>query len=156
MLCGETPSSFIMSKTQITSASCAVASAPSMFTPSFLPSRNPSRSRQRTSQRLVTNHRRLPSQNGTEQMPSCGQSWTRPEGSFGLECCQRNLPVAASKHSRQPRSTSGLNRGSQPPVLLVPTRILPLWITALPYEREPSLAAHLMFLALSGIQLLVL
>ena len=25
-------------------------------------------------------------------MPCSGQSWTRPVGSFSLECCQRNLP----------------------------------------------------------------
>ena len=30
---------------------------------------------------------------------------TRPVGSFSLECCHKNLPVASSKQSRQPKST---------------------------------------------------
>src|SRR5688572_18234403 len=93
ILCWETPCSAIMSKLQITSASSLVVCVSDLNGPSFSPlSWKPFVSRQRTSPRLVTNQRRSPSTSGEQQMPCRGQSWTRPVGSFSLECCQRKEP----------------------------------------------------------------
>src|SRR5258708_2073344 len=80
MLCCCTPSCFIISSTQIA------------FGSSVVPVLRSSVSRHFTSPRLVTYQRRCPSTSGTEQMPSYGQSFTRPVDSFSLESCQRNLP----------------------------------------------------------------
>src|SRR5574340_539433 len=93
ILCCCTPSCFIMFSTQITLGS------------SVVPGLRSSVSRHFTSPRLVTYHSRCPSMSGTEQMPSSGQSFTRPVGSFSLESCQRNLPSASLKHNSTPRST---------------------------------------------------
>src|SRR5712692_6101102 len=53
MLCGYDPTSSIMSKDQITSASCGPVSFSSVTGPSFLPSRKPLTSRHHTTPRLL-------------------------------------------------------------------------------------------------------
>src|SRR5260370_463579 len=62
-------------------------------------------SAQTTSQRLLTKYMRSPSTWGLEQMPSRGQSTTRPPGSFSKTDCHWKLPLASSKHMMMPRST---------------------------------------------------
>ena len=74
MLCWETPSFFIMSNSQIRSASSLFSFGSEVNGPLFLPSWNPSVSTQTTVPRLVTYHTRLPSTNGESQMPCSGQS----------------------------------------------------------------------------------
>src|SRR5258708_34913755 len=96
MLCGCTPNPWNMSNSQITSASVGSLKC-SSWNP-WLPLAKPSVSRQTTVQRLVVYQRRLPSTIGVDGIPCWGQSCTWPDGSLLLTCCQRNLPVASSKH----------------------------------------------------------
>src|SRR5262249_182702 len=112
----------------------------------------PLTSRQATSPRLVTYQSRSPSTNGVEQTPSRGQSLATGSSILSLTCCQRNLPVASSKHISTPLSTgiglpvrtsvrSGLvSRGLRGRSLLVPTKILPPAITGPADARLPSSA----------------
>src|SRR5262249_49393730 len=88
---------------------------------------------------------RFPSTAGVEQIPSCGQSFTRPAGSLSCTACQRNFPVFSSKHITIPLSPLILGLRRLP--LLVPTKTLPSAITGPPYAFEPRSADHLMFFA---------
>src|ERR1035438_1359064 len=117
-LCGNTPSSPIMSYCQMMSASFGPGSiggagrsvglalsritslttylASSLNGPS-LPSAIPLLSRQSTSQRLLTRYTRSPSLVGEDSRPRLSQSLTLPEASLGTTSCHSNSPVFSSK-----------------------------------------------------------
>src|SRR4029078_9426397 len=99
MLCCWLPSCFIISSTQITSASLSSShtalgfflsaiSFSFLIWPSFLPPARALVLKPRTSPLLLTSHSRFPSTNGAQHKPSSGQSLTRPVGSFSLLSCQ--------------------------------------------------------------------
>ncbi len=85
---------------------------------------------------------------GVEQMPSRGQSWTRPAASLSWRACHRNLPEPASKHMTTPLSPVILSSFGFS--LLVPMKILPPAITGPPYAFEPRSADHLTFFCASS------
>ena len=122
-LCGKTPRSLIMSSFQTISPSRSLLYFSSLKGPTFLPPFMPAVVAQITSQRLLTYQMRLPSTTGPEQMPSSGQSLTRPASSLSWTSCQRNSPLSSLKHIRTPLSPRiSLLRGRS---LLVPMNILP-------------------------------
>src|SRR5262249_32877318 len=81
---------------------------------------------------------------------------TRPEGNLSWTACQRNRPVASSKHMTTPLSrgtllsgsfgSASVSRGLRGRSLLVPTNTLPLATTGPPEAFDPSAADHLIFL----------
>src|SRR4051812_43431517 len=93
---------------------------------------------------------RSPSTTGPEQMPSSGQSLTRPPASLSCATCQRNLPSLSRKHIRTPLSPLiSLSRGR---LLLVPMKILPPEKIGPPYALLPRYCDHRTFLSLETSQ----
>jgi len=127
MLCGKTPHSSIMLKTQRMSPSLGPSSIgfppwPRYFDSSWkpwLPLASPCTSAQMTSQRLLRKYTRSPSTAGDEQIPRYSQSETLPVPSLGMLICHRSSPLFSSRQYTAQRSP--VYFGSRGVPLFVPT-----------------------------------